>query len=129
MTDRLVSLTVWILAAGFAFACLLFAWRAGAPPAVPLAAADAVAVDGAAVFAARCARCHAAGEFTARLAAPDRATAAGRLLEKLDDHGDTPFADDLAIVRWLAAQAADGVPPDDPGPDADAEDAEDDYRL
>lgn len=131
MTDRLVTLTVWLLAAGFALACALFAWRASAPAAPPAIAPASAPSDGAALFAARCARCHQAGEFTARLAAADRAAAAGRLLETLDDHGDTGFADDVAIVHWLATQApADGAPPPErPGPDDDAEDAEDDFTL
>jgi mono/diheme cytochrome c family protein len=122
MNDRLVTLTVWLLALGFALACALFAWRAATPVAAPVTAADAA---GAALFEARCARCHEAGEFTARLAAPDRAVAAGRLLEKLADHGDTGFADDVAIVHWLATQAG---PPPEETPESDA-DAEDDYSL
>ena len=128
MTDRLVTLTVWMLAAGFALACVLFAWRASAPAAMPAVAADAGAIDGAALFASHCARCHEAGEFTPRLAAPDRAVAAGRLLEALADHGDTGFADDLAIVHWLATRAGPAAtsPAQDPPP---AEDAEDDYSL
>lgn len=125
MTDRLVTLTVWILAVGFALACVLFAWRASTAGAPPGVAPPVASGAGAALFDAHCSRCHDAGAFSARLAAPDRAVAAGRLLEKLDDHGGASFADDLAIVQWLAAQAT-ARPGATPEP---ASEPEDDYSL
>jgi hypothetical protein len=127
MTDRLVTLTVWILAAGFALACVVFAWRAAMPGAAPPAAHGAVAAPGEPAWRVHCARCHAASEFTGPLAAPDRATVVGRWLMKLERHGDAPFADDVAIVHWLAAQAA-GDATAEPAP-PEAPDEEDDFTL
>ena len=127
MTDRLVTLMVWILAAGFALACVVFAWRAAMPVAAPPATHVAVAAPGEQAWQVHCARCHAVSEFTGPLAAPDRATTAGRWLEELERHGKAPFADDVAILHWLAAQAAgdataEPTPPEEP-------DEEDDFTL
>lgn len=125
MTDRLVTLTVWILAAGFALACVVFAWRAAMPVSPLSAPLGAGAVPGEDSWRVHCARCHDVSEFTGRLAASDRATVAGRWLEQLERHGDAPFADDIAIVHWLATQASaaaatvEPAAPDQPEPEDD----------
>lgn len=136
MTTRVVAIVVALLAALFGLAALGYALRAHAPaaaatPAVvsPQAAvvADPLADAGAAAWQRHCARCHEAAEFTPKLAAGDGPAVAGRMLDKLDGHGRAGFADDLAILHWLATRPAAAAPPTPP--DAEPEEAEDDFSL
>jgi hypothetical protein len=136
MTTRVVAIVVALLAALFGLAALGYALRAQAPVAAPTPAAvlpqAALAADplidaGAAAWQRHCARCHEAAEFTPKLAATDGPAVAGQMLEKLDGHGRADFADDLAILHWLATRPAEAAPP--APPDAQPEEAEDDFSL
>jgi mono/diheme cytochrome c family protein len=88
MRHTLVTRVAAVLSLLLLVAALLFAWTRAGRAAAPPAATRARPLDGAAVFAGRCAGCHAAQDLAGRLrAAPDRARAAVELLEFLETHG------------------------------------------
>lgn len=58
-------------------------------------------IDGSAVFARHCIRCHATDDLRAPLEGADRTTALRDLVEYLRDHGDADEAQDRAIAAYL----------------------------
>lgn len=114
------------LIAGFALAALGFAVLAGygAGPPATSATSDSASGrldDGAALFEARCARCHDVAEAAAPLhEAGDRATGEQALRAFLAGHGKSAASEDPAIIDFLLAQP---LPAEEPEP------ADDDFEL
>ncbi|MBL8860688.1 MAG: hypothetical protein JNK02_01635 [Planctomycetes bacterium] len=93
-------------------AAALVAWRAGRPPPTPVvggavdppASAEAE-LDGRALHARYCVRCHAVDAFDDALRASNQGEAVLDMLSFLEDHGASDGVQDRAIVRFLLLQA------------------------
>ena len=105
MRHLVVTRVVAGLAALLVAACLLFA-RIVTPRAAPAGAAPAGparAVDGAALFASRCASCHAVADLAVApaVSGPDDRALTGFLA----GHGHSAPAENPVIAAWLRAGA------------------------
>jgi mono/diheme cytochrome c family protein len=114
MRHLIVDRIVWLLAAAWLGAVLLFGWAATRPPpALPVSAELAERVEPAAgpsgetLFAQHCARCHGLDEAAAGLRdAPDREAEAAALREFLRRHyGPSPEGNALIVNHLLESFA------------------------
>jgi mono/diheme cytochrome c family protein len=96
------------LAAAAAVAVALRAGPAPPSPGAPGAAptpTTAAELDGRALYARYCERCHAADRFSEDLRAPDQGTVVLDMLDFLDDHGNADCLQDRALLRFMLEQA------------------------
>jgi mono/diheme cytochrome c family protein len=105
MRIRRVRLAAFLFALALAMAAAAAASRAGRPTPDSSSAPGAAALDGRALYARSCVRCHAPGELFDDLRVPEQGAAVLDMLDFLDDHGVGNAFEDRALVRYLLEQS------------------------